>query len=411
MKKTHHAWARADRGNVAVITALALPVLLLAMAAGIDFTRINMARTRLTDALDAAVLAGASDAGPAWTGVASTTFSKAVVNSENATATASFVLNAKGQFEGTASSNLQTILLGPVSKLFSGGGNLSGVSVSANAAAARSGGTSQGNVCLLIKDPSSYQTLLLNSAANIKANCEVHVASTANPAAIFNAASTLDATRVCVAGTRVINNGGNVSNLKTGCKIAEDPFEKTLPTVAANTPCTMNGANYNGGNVTFNPGTYCGWYNFNSPSTIKLNPGLYIIRGGGWQVNGGSFTANGVTIYYEDSSYILFNSRIQLNMTPSTSGIYKDILFFEKPGLTPSQVIFNDSDGTVMKGIMYLPSRNVIYNSATSVNGYNLTMVFNQLLTNQTDWTLNLGPKPMTSPDAPAGGAKVWLVK
>lgn len=56
-------------------------------------------------------------------------------------------------------------------------------------------------VCVLVLDASATQALLVNGGANVSApDCEVHVRSTANPAAIFNAGTTLDTSRLCIAG-------------------------------------------------------------------------------------------------------------------------------------------------------------------------------------------------------------------
>lgn len=47
---------RNDNGNIAVIAAICLMPILIAVGAAIDYSRIFLARTTLTAALDAAVL-------------------------------------------------------------------------------------------------------------------------------------------------------------------------------------------------------------------------------------------------------------------------------------------------------------------------------------------------------------------
>ncbi len=61
----------------------------------------------------------------------------------------------------------------------------------------------------------------------MRPDCEIHVRSTANPAAIFNAGTSLDVKKVCVKGANAIQNGGK---LVRGGNIAaatiDDPFRR-----------------------------------------------------------------------------------------------------------------------------------------------------------------------------------------
>jgi hypothetical protein len=70
-------------------------------------------------------------------------------------------------------------------------------------------------VCILLVNPLKSQALLVNSGAQLSApTCEVHVASTQSPAAIFN--TTLNVKRICIKGSTVDQNAtitfnGNVN--------------------------------------------------------------------------------------------------------------------------------------------------------------------------------------------------------
>lgn len=369
--------ARNRSGNVAVTAALVLPVLVLIAGGAIDLSHADTVRNDLQDALDSATLAAVSDGGDDR---ASAILDLQVGQRRDvATWTDDFTFPEQGRAIGTASATLNAAFLGLI--------GMPTLTVRAEAEAVKDGTTPP---CLTLLDPNASQALLVNSGAKLIApTCEVHVRSTGSPAAVFNARSQLDVARVCVAGSRVLDNGGRPDRLETGCAAADDPFAGILPTPPS-AACTENGGVLNSGAARFQPGVYCGGLNFNGAVDVVFEPGLYVIRGGDWNVNGGTWTGNGVTFYLEDSSRIQFNSGVKAELAAPKTGDYKNILFFEKPGLSRSPFLFNDTPGNTLDGVMYLPSRDMIYNSGSDAHGDRLAMVFNTLTLNQTTW--RLGP-------------------
>jgi len=122
---------------------------------------------------------------------------------------------------------------------------------------------------------------------------------------------------------------------------------------------------------------------------VTLAPGLYVIKGGGWNVDGGTFTGHGVTFYFADSSAIQFNSGMTSDITAPASGTYSGILMFEPDGLSPSPFVWDDSVSSSMEGLVYLPSRNATFNSYSSVSGDKLTLVLNTLIADGTGWNMD----------------------
>lgn len=264
-------------------------------------------------------------------------------------------------------------------------------------------GTKSASPCIVVLDPTGSQALLVNSGAQITApKCEIHVKSTANPAAIFNSGSNLNFKKLCLKGTNVIKNSTTVNNLNLGCEAASDPYAASIPTVA-DSACTASNGNYNGATVNLTPGTYCGWHNFNNSSAkVTFAPGLYVIKNGGWNVNGGTWTGSGVTFYFADTSKIQFNSGIAADLSAPTSGTYKGLLFFEKAGLSKSDFIFNNAVSNKMTGLIWLPSRNVTYNAKSLMQSDALSMVMHRLILNNTTW--NLEPDTLNSAQTAASG-------
>ena len=254
-------------------------------------------------------------------------------------------------------------------------------------------GTGGGNGCILLKDPSSSQSLIFNGGATIDApGCEIHVASQANQAAIINNGINVTFDRTCVASSSIINNYGDFPGLETSCTTADDPFAGTLPPPPSTTCQNWHG-NYNGGTVNLTPGVYCGWHNFNSGPDVNFAPGVYVIKNGGWNVNGGSWSGEGVTFYFDDSSKIQFNSSVQATLSAPTDGDYKGIVMYEREGIWQSQFIFNASSNFSIDGLIYLPSRNTIFNSGANWQSSAVTMVLNKLTVNSANLAFTPGPR------------------
>ncbi len=261
--------------------------------------------------------------------------------------------------------------------LFSGLFFHSAPSVTASATATASGPA----VCIYVLGSGS-QTLLVNSNFDLDApNCQIDVASTASPAAIFDSGATLTVQKTCIAGTAT-NNGATVGGLTTGCTTQANPYKGKLTDPSVGT-CTVNGANYSG-TVNLSPGTYCGNFNFNGSGTVNLASGLYIFDGTKWNINSGwTITGTGVTFYFvNSSSYVQFNSGVTVSLTAPTSGTYANVLMFEPDGLATSSFAIDgtSSSGHALQGLVYLPSRNITFNSTYSGTADAFTLVVNELI-------------------------------
>ncbi|BBE73650.1 Tad domain-containing protein [Oharaeibacter diazotrophicus] len=380
-------------GNVILAFALCLGLVAAASGSAIDYGRAAMARTKLQAAVDGAVIAGAKDTSTAWSASATNALLVQYAPAEAGGIASDFAKATDGTVTGTASQSVPTAFMG----LF----QVASITISVSSRAKLV--TTGSRVCVLLKSTAA-QALTVNSGANVTApNCEVHVASAASPAVIFNASTTLSTKRICIAGAAVIDNGGTHPNVVKSCTTVTDPFAGTLP-APPSTTCQYNGGNWNGGTASLTPGVYCGWYNFNGAPTVSFAPGVYVIKGGGMNVNGGTWTGSGVTFYFDDSSVIQFNSAVKATLKAPTTGTYAGILFYEKAGLGQSNFVFDDSLGHDLDGLMWLPSRNVTFNSGSQVAADKLTMVFNTLILNSMTWAIDLSTtKGMTTTGAVAG--------
>lgn len=387
---------RAD-GNVSIISALALLPLMMAAGGAIDYSQALASRTSLQAVLDSAVLAGAVAADVKTRDSQAGAFLNRGAKTENINiVSSSFKANDDGSYQGVATAEVDTAFLRIV--------GIDEQTISAKTVVAVPKVSNK--VCILVLDPSANQSLLVNSGANIKGpDCEIHISSTGNPAMIMNGGSTLNVARVCVKGSKIIQNGGTISKLELNCNTASNPFVNALPKPSSST-CTVSNVNYSGTN-SLSPGVYCGNFNFNGSGTLNLKPGTYVFKNTRWNINSGwKVNGTGVTFYFADAnSYIQVNSGVEINVTAPTSGDYADLLFFEPDGLSKSQFSINGQAGHKFEGLIYLPSRNVTFNSMSSVASEAITIVVNQMILNSANWAIAPGKKAIN-----AGGGSNGLV-
>jgi Flp pilus assembly protein TadG len=396
---------RRDRSaTVAVVFSLTLIPALITTGVAVDYSRSLSAKASLQDALDSATMTVAQNASANATTLGTASLAAAMANTRLSTVTGSWTRGTDGTTTGTATAQIATTVL----KLI----NLSEVTITATSkVATRSSATTTNSVCILVLDPTSSQSLLINSGVTINApTCEIDVASKGSPAAIFNSGVTLNVPKICVAGTNTIQNGGTVSVLSTGCTTASDPFAGTLPTPAS-ASCTVSNQNYSGTN-TLTPGVYCGNFNFNGTGTLNLQPGVYVFNNTHWNLNSGwTVNGTGVTFYFADAnSYIQVNSGVAINISAPTTGTYANLLIYEPVGLSKSSFSINGSAGHHFTGLIYLPSRNITFNSVSTVTSENITIVVNQIILDTINWTFAGSAKPISpaGTTTSAGGGQTY---
>lgn len=370
--------ARDRRGTAAVIFALIASGLLGFVGLAIDYSRATSTSSKLQLALDSAVLAGARATADVRDKIATAVFHQNFRDAGVKGLQVQFQTQEQGRY--TAVGTL--VLPVPFMSMF----DIPTLDIARQSTAQTVGGA---KVCILVLDATATQAFLVNGGAKVLApDCEIHVHSKSSPAAIFNGGTSIDTARICIAGNDIIDNGGYHPKLYTACQASADPYAGKFP--APNTSvCTYSNLNIDGGSVTLKPGVYCGWINFNNKPTVQFEPGVYVIKDGGWNVNGGSWTGNGVTFYFADQSKIQFNSAVAAKLSAPTSGTYENVVIFEKPGLGRSQFVLDDSRSFNITGLIYLPSRDTTFNAASNVESKNFSLVVNTLILNQTNWTLD----------------------
>ena len=133
--------------------------------------------------------------------------------------------------------------------------------------------------------------------------------------------------------------------------------------------------------ATMNPGTYCGGITLTGVAILHLNPGTYVIRGGGLNILGASLiTGTGVTFYITgDSTYAYKGVNIAAvnvhSLTAPTSGPLEGILFFQDRNISSGTA--NANPNTIVgaalaryEGTFYFPTTVLNYTINASVAKY-----------------------------------------
>ncbi|MDO1582034.1 pilus assembly protein TadG-related protein [Rhizobium oryzicola] len=378
-------------GNFGLITALLLPLLIGSAGGALDLYMASDKRARMQVALDGAVLVAAKETDPQKQQQAITAFltgfdqdlgasSETPALSKRMTATP----NSDGSLTSTYQRAYQTGFLGLL--------GIRTIELTVRSTALASGSTpaSTAAPCITVLGKQS-QAVLVNSGVNVKSTaCEIDVASTSNPAFIMNSGSTIDTAKFCVTGTNYIKNGGTLTNLKTACSVS-NPYASGFSEPNLPATCTTSGTK-DGTSISLDPGLHCD-VTFNGSPTITFKPGLHIIKGRMIVNSGSTVIANGVTFYFPDvNSEVRANGALTFTGTAPTSGTYKGLLMFEKTSdssnnANKQQYIFNGSKGETIEGIIYLPNRDVTYNSTTNQTS-KISMVVNSMIMNSSNWKM-----------------------
>ncbi|HUY27462.1 MAG TPA: pilus assembly protein TadG-related protein [Candidatus Binataceae bacterium] len=237
-------------------------------------------------------------------------------------------------------------------------------------------GQSNGPACVYAMDPTASGSFQVNGSVNYNSDCGVIVNSSSGTALIVNGAGTVNTSGIGIVGAMKQSSATFNPTPVTGISHVADPLAYLqFPSVGS---CTYTNYSYkSGGTVTLNPGTYCGGITVKKSSNVILNPGNYIIDGGGITVDGTStLNGNGVTLFLtggpgEPYGGVTIDGSSSESLTAPTTGPYAGILFFQDRAITGTTAAnngntFNGSSTQVYQGALYFPTTALTYNGAAS---------------------------------------------
>lgn len=413
LEKGRH-FTRNTAGNMAAAFAVALVPLGAVGGVALDYSRAADVRAKLQAIVDASVLNGLK-------APSSQRAALAEAQARAAVAAAGLVLD-QISFTPTPNQGLRGRVKIRLASSFSGLIGADRLDIAAGSEGfLRAAAAPSGSVCLMLMDASAAETLRIDGGTAVRApDCEVHVHTSANVGAVFNGNSNLEVKRICLKGPGYIANGKpKLGPIESGCRTAADPFAGRLATPRGSA-CSFTNKVFeapgSGHATELQPGVYCGDTRFEGRHRIVLKPGLYVIRDGAISVNGGSsISGTGVTFFLADARSSLrldARSESRLAAPANASDPYDGVLMFEPAGLTRSAISIDGGAVHRLKGLIHLPSRNVIFTGSSKIEGDELTMVLNSLAVRggrTFEWKTDTGARTIVAPASGSATAEIIL--
>jgi Flp pilus assembly protein TadG len=358
-------------GGVAPLFALGLVPMIGLAGAAIDYSRANAARTAMQATLDTAALMVAKDAQiiqPAQASSVATNYFNAAFDRPEVQSLQITASIGSGSNGGTTVSAEATAFVATTfMKVL--GRNAIDVRVRASVVNAN-----DGLGCVLALNPSASGAATAQGSTTVTLNgCSLYDNSKNDTALTVGGSASVHADFVGVAGGVGSTSGITATNgIRTHITPVADPYADVPAPTYSN--CDQN--NYTAKNaVTINPGVYCGGIGTNANAVLTLNPGLYILDGGGLTVNGGAtVNGNGVTLYFTSSkgnnwATVTINGNANVNLTPMTYGPTRGMVVFADRN-TPAGTSFKFNGGATQyfAGAVYIPSAAVNFSGGANAS-------------------------------------------
>jgi hypothetical protein len=369
---------RKSRGFVVLVLAASLGVVIALAGLAVDLGFLEYYKRRAQVAADVAAVGGAREmqANDSASAVVAARYDAALNAFSNGVNGVTVTVNlppSSGAYLAN-SKYLEVIVARPVATFFMRILTLSSVSVSARAV----GGLTASPYCIVALDPSVAGALTLQGSATVNMpGCGVMVDSNNSLALTIGNASCLTASAISVVGN--YTSGGCIPSPQPN--VSADFVYDLFATLAAPAvgACQYNNTKVNTDTV-LSPGVYCGGIDIvSSGHTITLNPGTYILNGGGLRASGGNtLQGTGVTFYNtvtagQSYSDVSIQGNSTLRLSAPTSGPMEGILFFQDRNIpttsTAGDRLSGDSN-SFMDGAIYVPSGKITYAGNSSLTGY-----------------------------------------
>ncbi|MGX5840277.1 DUF7305 domain-containing protein [Mesorhizobium sp. ArgA1] len=360
---------RATNGNVAVIFAFTLPVVVGGAGLGIETSFWYYNSLKLQAVADAAAYAGALEkiaGSDKPTIIAAATQS---ATSNNFAAPGTIQVNTPPlSGPNTAKKAVEVIVKQNLDRYFTAIFNQAPVAEQARAVALINDAS---KACVLALSKTAAQAALFsgNTSVNLT-GCSVMSNSTASDAIKTQGSAVLKADCLITVGGMVLNNPATTvckSNI-TQALPASDPYS-SLPTPAATNPC--KNVNGNKTTQTLQAGTYCSGMDLKG--NVALSSGTYVVQGN-LKINAGAVVTcaapcTGVTIFMAGSNTVSMNGNAKVTLSAPTSGTYSGVLFYGDRTGTAAQSTFNGTADSLFTGAIYFPKQQVNYLGNFSGNG------------------------------------------
>ena len=356
-------------GAVAILTALLLPLLLGFMALALDVGFVLLNKNQMQVAADAAALVAAGaiqhgqDVNAAVSLARSASQANGFTNGVDHAVVSVTIPPGGTEVFANDSHFVRVTVSQPVNAFLAW---IFGITHTDTAATAVSGPAGSSLPCMLTLASAAPGALTIQGNGVVTATtCGMYVNSTSSSAMQLSGNVTVTSSTIQVAGDYTASGNVHTSPITTGAAITADPFIGLLMPVFSG--CTYTNFSRSGnGNVTLNPGTYCGGISLTGNYTVVFSPGVYHLYGGGLNFAGNISPVSGVGVSFYNSGntttypFSPFNlsGNIAVNMSAPTTGTYAGMLLMQNP-LNTQTANINGNSSSVMAGNLYFPKNNL----------------------------------------------------
>lgn len=270
-----------------------------------------------------------------------------------------------------------------------------------------------GDHCILALDDTRDRALEFSGSADVHINCGVASNSNSSESIYVSGSANLSADPSAQSYGDIFI--GPYATLDTPSPIqpfsqrASDPYGpagRDLQVPLNPMACTDTSLSLNKSTPNISPGRYCNGLRISSGANVTFAPGVYIIDGGTFGVNGNAtISGDGVTIILTGSpasniATVTINGGANFNLTAPNFGTWAGIVFFQDPDAVyaggPNK--FLGGANMNLKGAVYFPSQELRYSGGSTgvsgclqVIGNKVTFTGNSELVNNQDDCDGLG--------------------
>ncbi len=359
------------RANIAVIMALAAPVLVGVAGLSVETGYWYYLQKKAQKAVDVSAYAGAvslrnGDGKPAAYSVVTVEAGLLGFSSPDST-----VSPASSPTSGPNSGNPRAMEVNidyGMPRFFSGIFDSTLLTGSVRAVA---GYEEPSSACLLALDIDASAAMAIGGSADVTLiSCEVMSNSIASDAVLLSGSGDLETDCVNAVGGVVVKVGGTDLTL-TGCNAprenmarAKDPYEDVPEPDFAGEPCsTLPGGS---GPQAVSPGPsgikrFCGGLTLNGD--YNFAPGIYVVDGGEFRINSSTLAAGtDVTFFLTGGAEARFNGTATIQISAPSSGPYAGVAFMGDRDDAGATHQFNGTANSLITGAIYTASSNLVFN-------------------------------------------------
>lgn len=343
--------SRDERGQVALIFALALPGISLIVAGSIDLMQVNAARERVQDIADAAALAGATELSLAINNDAAVSRADAFIDAHLAewkrapTVTSDIsVVTQQGQ-------RVLQVRLDAHSPSFfhdllpPGGWKYNAVSQAVAVGVMP--------LCVLITGTTKDKVLNVKDSSQLQAPaCLVH----------SNRDILVEGGRIAAAAVQAVTSArGMISPVAgTGAARMDDPFASLPLTQARNCINGTRPIDEKTGPHALQPGVYCGGIKMHGDAVLTLAKGEYWFLGGHLEITeNAKLVGQDVVLFFDKDSKFEFKDHARVDLDGRKTGPYAGMVMIAMRDNTADFIITSDNVDRLL-GVIYVPNAQMI---------------------------------------------------